>query len=263
MSCSHAFSESKLNCFIRRLKSVGKLHSNFSSVGDGSTDEDCEDFIKSFNEQIYNSLNRSLTEYINENVECIVNTAKSLHWADTVTREVIHVSTKALRDGNSGETEEIKKDFENTLTNSMKMCSYVKHFGGIFDREICRPPTVRDNESQAIDYCLKKYVTDRNLIDNSEYQIDLSPISDISCDKTYKDLENNLIWRLNSEKWRDDRDACTSGKHLEAQITDKVAVILVLCQQNISATQKTSQRESFINFMSNVASLKFVCNLSV
>lgn len=239
---------------------------DYPEVGEMKVDGNCDALIKRSYEHLYQGLSQALTQFINESVQCITDNARTLNWADSVMREVIFVTTRRCEDVE--ELEEIKEDFEKTLISSMESCPFKKHFGAIFDNELCQTSKVLDEEATTNKLCLIKYVRERNLLHENdsnmaELPFDVRDNSNRICEKTYETLRSKLESKVTSGPWLDDRKVCVSGKKLGSEMTDKAAVAVVQCQKNSTEKEKEILREKFISFMSKLANSKFICHFTL
>lgn len=128
-------------------------------------------------------------------------------------------------------------------------CFAMENFGSLFDEMI------EDNDNSSEDegdYCLKKHVIDKKLIDNSIYSLDPNPlnhdVSDIDCRVVLKEIVK-VMERTLTKKYRKNpkKSRCVLSKYRQVNYIDRYLVIVALSGLKITEEQKQNERKIFID----------------
>jgi hypothetical protein len=181
----------KLNCFIKHLKSMGNLNADYPEfvvTESPGAQANCTEIVEETRQNFYDQEAKSTYEI------CLINELKSRNAQDEAMKSVVFLSSDVLT------KEEIARKIEDLLEN-MKILSYesmnvcdsgaelVKTMvDSVFNKK--SDSSEKSESDLKFDYCRRKYVLDKNLIDTNQHNITLNPknldVSEVNCEEVIK-----------------------------------------------------------------------------
>lgn len=260
--------KAKLNCLVRQLKSAEKLEADFPEFTVENEIGDCEVFLKDLQKDFYKKFVIKLRKNDNfaENTRCITSGLKSKGWADDTFLSIIYQADKTLpRREREQRVKEVDERIESAAVQTYSFCVFNKLFGEIFDEAMKEDSSSSEEETSFEDYCARKRVIDKNLLDSSLFTLKANPenlqVSDVDCveekKKTDKDIRKAMVKAIKESNELDfDKKElyCTLDKDIEGGYLDKWLAVAYLSEVNPTDEQKAEERQKFIDYMTKVMS---------
>lgn len=267
-------SSAKTNCYIKYLKSIGKLDENFEEDSEGFNNDIACDF-ESLKQDIYRESAltiRRKTEF-GKNTKCIMSELRSKNWAETQMLDIVYASLDAESNANkyAEKIAESEAAGDKIGVNAFFYCLAADEFGEMFDKFIEDNSSSSEEDDPVEEYCVRKYVVDNNLIDTTKYNLALNPknidVSNVNCDeiiaKTFKDFEKSITKTLIDDDdfdFNDTEAQCTLTKYREGNFGPKFMVAAILGELNLSAEGKAEEKKKFIDAMYEVVRMYNECH---
>jgi hypothetical protein len=255
---------SKINCYIRHLKTADKLNANFTEFEIESEALDCDEVIESVKTQIYDAFVPSmLGEDFVSLKECFVSEMKTRNWADEALLQVILDASLSMSEVEKHQKmKESKRNAIKTSLVSMKSCGFNrKSYEELFETRL-RIFNESANDPIA-DVCAKKYVIDNQLLDTEIYNIDVnSTDSDVDCkiflDKTSETFKQGIIDELKSsatvnQHLANEQLQCLTEKLTQYNVVGAMFKVHVLSKLHITVEQKEEEKKQFAEQMDQIS----------
>lgn len=259
----HDFSQ--INCYIKHLKAESKLDANYPEFNNASQIQNCSEIIKSNNKKLYENIALQIQSEspLSESAECIVDEMKLRDSADDYMKRLVFSTSNTLTVTEKQQIDlKIKLNTKMTLKNAAKSCkAYEKVYEKEFDRFF---KIFSEGESDKVkDFCVRKHVVDNKLMDFSVYNVTIFPenvnATQIVCakilEKFAEGFTKGLIKTLRDDgKGFDEVELeCFLGKLQKVKFMDKLLVIGVLSEIDITEEQKNAERKKYVEFMGKAA----------
>lgn len=265
----HNYAE--INCFIKHLKSVGKLEADYPEFNVAKQVQNCENVMKVFQKEVYKKVALAQKLDFEEHSKCIMNDLRSQNWVDHIMIQGVVLASDTLSDvEKTAKVEEIETVVKQIVADAINFCVNQKEFGELFDAFFINDSSNEEEDDQIAEYCGRKYVIDKNLIDSAVYDVVLNPknleVSTVDCEENNKKLFkllNDLIEEILKKDEHVGLNAiqiqCAMKKYHENNFIDKLIRIAVISECNVTEEQKLSERKAFIKFMSETISTLMDC----
>lgn len=264
----------KINCFIKHLKAANKLDSDFPELSVTNEVEDCNQVIK----DVQNESLKKVALVIRKNKDvgsqtpCIMDDLRAHTWTDDFFLQAVYQFSNNLS------ANEKKKKIDEAdarsikfLEQSIKSCFYQKEFGEMFDELFKQDESSSEEDNEPLeDYCARKYVVDKSLVDSDVYTVVLNPknidVTNVDCKTVLKKVTKDFE-EVMAKKFKDDDDmslgdteiACAMQKYSQGNFVDRIFVVFALSEINITDEQKQDERKKFIGFMTKITDSFLTC----
>lgn len=266
-----ATADGKTNCFIRRLKSKGKLDADFAEYDVDMHGIDCENVIKIVSKEIYEQIALSLRKkaLFNKFTPCIMADLRSQDWVDDMISLVVYeLDTTIAESVKVKRTEEINEKVTKSAEDATLACLFEKEFGEMYDS--FKDDDQDDTEKDFIvEYCTRKYVVAKHLLDPS-YKIVMNPknvnVEGVNCDSLlideFKELETAMVTKLDDDdlELTDLQKKCTLKKFRDGNFSDKFIASALTTELDLSDQQKAVEKKKFVKLMVDVITSLDVCD---
>lgn len=205
--------------------------------------------------------------------DCIMDKLKVNKWYEQILKKTV------LEGSENMPVEELhhKLDEVCLVTHSIFIGSIIdcineQEFGNMFDHFLNTDDSKCEEEEDLVkDYCAKKFVVDKHLINNNIHSVKVNSIkldvSNVDCDvilvehekEFYKKLEKKLEEKDDEKDLNGQKVSCASTKYQEGDLFHKMLALSALKHINISEEQKTSERKIFLDFMKNLTTTLVSC----
>lgn len=268
------FDQGKVNCFIKHLKSEGKLESSYPEATVANHIEHCEDNVKDLKKEAYKKVALTVRRKsdFGEYTTCIMAGLRSKHWAEEIMLKIVYEASLTL----SAEEKETKlatadAAIEDTVEEAFFLCVVDKEFGGMFDSMMKKDASSSSEEDDPFeDYCARKLVVDNKLIDTVKYNVILNPknldVSAANCEqvleKAFKTLEVAVTKTLKDDddfNFDDKESQCIINKYREQNFGQKLMRLGVLSELDVTAETKEEEKKNFIQTMYELVRMVKAC----
>lgn len=265
------------NCFIDYLRSIDELGDSFPKHDEAlnfKTNE-CDALVETARVKAYEGAAYTVTNNpaFYKHTDCIMKKLKANKWYEQILKKIVLDGTENMP------VEELNQKISevNVLTNSIFMGSIVdcmneKEFGKKFNHYFKTDDSSSEEEEDHItDYCGKKYVVDKHLIDNSNNTVELNPskidVSNVDCDvilgkfekEFYEKLEKKLRKPDDDKNLTDEKVTCAATKYREGDLFHKILTLKTLNDLKITDEQKEIERKGFMEFMTKLTATLISC----
>lgn len=249
----------EVNCFIQHLKILKKLESTYPkhvSIANTTNNEDidCEEAVTAF----FNFFEKKVRQNskVKSYGDCVIYELKKHDWFEEMMLQMVYTPSRTL----SAEDRlmKLKEADERALTiidDAIDWCAYKKEFMELFDLLTRR--TSNSNETDLEDYCAKKYVVDKGLIDTKLYQVVINPknlnVVGINCQNFIKKISLDLQEIL-EKSFRDEGDFHVDDeeiggvmkKYHQVNFFERILSVYVLGKLDLTTSQKESEQMKFV-----------------
>lgn len=267
------FEQISNNCFIDYLKGISFLDAKYPKHNEtANVTVDCNELISSAREKAYTEVAVTIRKdkVLTKHSKCMMKELRINNWFELILKLVVFEGANY--------TSEVEKNLkiaeadnatDQILDGAGVHCINAKEFGPLFDRFFTAVSSSSEEDDDVIiEYCAKKYLIDRNLIDTDFYKIDLNATNNIvRCDaimdKTKKEFYDEIKEGLS--KGDDDETLnihqidCAMKKYHEAKLFDKSLGVTALSDRTMSDEQKNKERRQFIDRMASITSTFVSC----
>ena len=253
--------QSLINCYIRHLKALKKIESDFPELQTRNTIADCELRIKNVKTEIFKAVKTKMrkSKKTSPIADCIVDYLKTEYWAEIQMKHAIYDASSLSQEVKKKKIGEMRQMSDHESEMAIKYCSYEDELGLLYD-------DFYDNEGDTDDdkvtlYCTRKYVIDNGLFNIQSANLTLDPKINVSmavCDEIIdifiKDTEDSLKENLKEEKpdVTNEQIDCTLQKYRDGKYTQKIIETAVVARINLSSEEKSRHKRNFIKFISLV-----------
>lgn len=248
-----------INCFADYLKSINELESSLQTDPYEGSAATCDFVIKSTNDSFYEIWTKELDKLpqFKNDLDCIMDSLKKTQMSLYLLKELVYEASKSLSEEEKTlKINEAKRAQEkNSLVVSLQ-CISIRRYGEIFDRMMTYSSSEEDSYDPLEEYCIRKYVNDKNLLNNEIYKIDINPgnvntTDETNCDsimenfskvadnKMTKIFEDEIALLLEKE--------CYNSKFDVKQSTDRMLAIMVL--RKLKLSEVNDERQKFIDIL--------------
>lgn len=253
-------------CVENYLKKFNLIASEFGN--DEGISSSCNFMIPIVKKHIYENFREQLedNEQLKDSSECIMIHLKDRDFANVLLALSVYqdADTSIISEDLRNETFiKLTKSMQNEIVLSTMDCKLESQYEEIFE-ELLKTGSSESYEediSPEEEYCMRKYVVENDLIDQS-YNLNLNPqdidTSDINCDELFpaarQTLEDNMILAFisdNSGEKNEEIDACASEIIHSENIIDQLLPFSLLHELELSDEAKATEKVKFVQFMKN------------
>lgn len=265
---NHLLSKETFDCAVNHLTDKNLLDKDFNYVSEKNV-ADCSS-LKAF---VTENIETPLMTLFNEDKDfapyskCIMKILKDFNVSDTYIAKFVYEQDKTMsklrRQRLVSDTLSI---IEYKLELAEEICAPEKMFGDWFESSYenyaeALNSTEDDDDLGDLqeDYCQRKYLVEKNFIDLSVYNVTVNPkninTSDVNCKKLWFEAAEDYIHELKSwivtafdemsnKEIRCIADTIRNGKYAQYELK-----IWLFSHLNLTESQKTDEKEKFINYM--------------
>lgn len=264
------FAKLEIDCTILHLRENFGIYKSFTNTTNVEM-EDCEDTIYSL-QNMHNREIRSLIdgEDLSEDVsECMMEHLKTFNTADFSMMHSLYSEDKSMTPlermmakVNAGTHISVKFEVASDL------CLPDKNFGELFEEtfelEETAPEyneTTDDLGELQLDYCMRKHIVDKNLIDSRVHKVNLNPkgvnVAGVDCDKLYNEyfeefsisLKDKFVTAMSPTT---KQTRCMMNTIKKEDYVGKSLKVWALGELKISADQEKIEKHNYIDFMKDL-----------
>lgn len=256
-------SKGKINCFIKHLKSNNKLETNFPEHHHVNETVDCNQLIKDYQGASFVKLHNVLTRSVKfgTEAECIMNDLNGASFLDVYMIFDVYQASITMSKADKKKMISVwdvrsKQDLE----AAARSCWYRKDFGDLFDGLFIKSNNTNDYDPVE-DFCARKFVFNKNLLDSKIYIIELNPknldVRFINCDEVLKKAAKEIQEFMGNIFKNDESISlkiieCAMEKYQTGNFLDQIMAAGVLSQLDISDYRKQCERKKFIELMTQI-----------
>lgn len=260
--------QSLINCYIRHLKALKRIESDFAELQTRNTITDCELRIKNVKTEIFKAVKTKMrkSKKTAPIADCIVDYLKTEYWAEIQMKHAIYDASALSQDVKKKNIDEMRHLSDHESEMAIKYCLYENELGILYDDFYDNEGDTEDDKATL--YCTRKYVIDNGLLNIQSANLTLDPtvtVSTADCDDIIdtfiKDTEESLTENLREEKpdVTNDQIDCTLQKYRDGRYTQKIIETAVVARINLSSEEKSRHRRNFIKFISLVINEVIKC----
>lgn len=265
LNCSAKLKVTNFDCVTNHLKSENMLERQYSVKPMNATSKsECDAELKETRDDFYAQISEVLKEddELASSTDCIVEHLRQFKLAE--------VSMKLLLlEGNSRMSKRKRKKamkaldytIEKKTEVAVKLCLSDEAFSELFDTlyDNCNATKNASDNTPEEDYCLRKYMTDKNFINSTLYKINLNPenvdVSKLDCEEIVKTLEDQEVEAL-KEEFKDELEQpskkslkCVGRTIRVGHFFEASAKVSMLGEIGITDEQKAEERKEYIGKM--------------
>lgn len=250
------------------------LKPNYPEYNVANRNENCGVLIKEAETEMYKLVALGVRRKIlyNQHTPCIMAKLRAEGWMDQLFLELIYRQSQTMPDEEKKrKVNEIHEKVMNTTEDAITVCVYEDFFGQVYDKISNDPITVNSTEGERIDnYCARKYVVEKKLIDTKVHKVDLNPtnvqVDDVECEILLEirveelavimtALMNDSHLELNEFQIK-----CAAKKIRDGKFTDKILAAVIMSELELTDQQRKQERKKFIKTMENLLKTLEVCD---
>jgi len=265
----------KLNCAIKYLKGVNQLDANFPEYpATGNAIDVCENYLKDSRTAIYDSLVSLLRKNVKTRPykHCTMEKLRADESSDLVLKQMVYESATDLNiENREAKADKLYQALLEKTKGIIKNCIFEKEFGNDFDNLIKNKTSSSEKEDFLSDYCLRKHVSDNNLIDSS-YNLVLNPknidITTVNCapivQKAISDAEEEFMKFLREgNALSQTKIDCVVEYFYSKKYFERDQSVLILGEAHLNDEQIAAERASFIKYMLDLNQAIQTCDKNV
>lgn len=255
-------------CFIQHLKDLKKLEEDYPEYSVEIPDGYCQRLLPIEEKDLYDRFTQSMiSQGLNQYVDCVVDQLKSQSYAvEVMLRKVYEASEQLSVTEREVKLAKVDERIAEMSMATVQICVFEAEYGKVFDDAI----NAAYDDDDKTNYCLRKYVVDKNLIDPKVHQITINPndvdVSNIHCEgmlRTYfKNSTVNMTEGDSLKHLNEEQKQCIRGKFRDGKYAGKVLAVIVLSEISMTDEQKATERTKFINSMSEFFTQLQWCQLN-
>jgi len=275
----------ELSCMIKHLKTLNKLEQSYPDNDSSAGSTDCEIFVIERTDLFETEVISENKIKTAENVDCLRKEIEKRGLNDEASLVSVYNNSAHLSDiDRNKKISESDKRGSRTLTRAFSLCKENMIFGEAFDdiRKVAMESDASNSEDELDNYCIRKYVVDKGLIDTNLFKVTLNPnnvnIKGLDCEehvknttKIYKsafkdglrggsNIKNlSLMGRKDKKELNHKITKCAMRKYDEMNVSGRVLSILVLGELNLTYQQIATERENFIEAQRQLANAVIIC----
>lgn len=201
MVASQSHELSKLNCYIRYLKSARKVEANFSEHEVENEAENCEEVIKEVNQKFLDEIIAEMTKKIDtdEVKKCVKDELVKDRFLDYPLKTIVFFSLSAtlLNQDKVKKAKENDAELQKLTFKAFEACGADYNLGLMYDYKTSSKAS-RPDESLEVkieDFCARKYLVESGMI-SPAYNLVLNPynadVSNVNCLEVMKGLRRHV-----------------------------------------------------------------------
>jgi len=224
----------------------------------------CDVHLKNFRDKYYEEAARAIKadEDLSENVDCLIEQMRKFHVAEVSMKLLVYKHSKKLSKRKQKKAlRAIDFAIEKKMETAVKLCTTQEEFGKLFDELYSSANQTDDGEedSPQEDYCMRKYMVDKNFINSTVYKVNLNPlnidVSGIDCDEI---IENSIQESVDELKHEFDDVVKRPSKRTTKCITKTIrsfnffeanVKVVVLGEVGITDENKIKEKAIYIESM--------------
>lgn len=239
------------------------MDTNFPEHNQLNETVDCNQLIKDYQEaslvKLHNILARSVK--FGTEAKCITTDLNAGSFYDIYMIFEVYQASVTL---SKADKKKITSDWDVRskldLEAAARSCWYRKDFGDLFDGLFIKSNNTNDYDPVE-DFCARKYVFNKNLLDSKIYIIELNPknldIRFINCDEVLKKASKEIQEFMGNIFKNDESISlrvieCAMEKYETGNFLDLIMAAGVLSQLDISDYRKQCERKKFIELMTQI-----------
>jgi len=252
----------RFNCFVKHLKALKMLEDDFQNFP-GPISEDCDGLIESVSQAIFeaaiNKQRKTVTPTIRE---CFMSKYTTEKFPENTFLVVVLKHTESLPPKEKTERyNDQKQKNVDLVMRVINSCVYNDVYADFFEELIAlRSSFMAGIDFSADNYCIHKYIAEKNLIDSS-YNFIINPsnlnVSEMNCDGIMKKLEKTVMERIMEklpEKYQNDESRpCAYEKYVRQGYVEKSMATEFLGEVHLTDAQREAEKKNYIDFMSNLS----------
>jgi hypothetical protein len=253
--CRQVYDYSEINCYIKHLKSKSLLSEDFPEHQNVEEFQNCNEYIESIKEKFTAELAKNSNQMKEYGMNCVIDGVKTSTWAEYQLLDTVYEASRTMT--KSQKTQKIKESGEvagKILLGVIESCIVEKGSRELFEElfnGVTSEKTSVEEESDAVDYCTRKYVVEKKLIDTTVHNFTINPkninVTHVNCEEELKtaitEVEHKLKEALKENEYYE--PDCMVRKMHEMNFIDLGIKIEVLSGLNISEKQKDQLRNEF------------------
>lgn len=264
-------SQLAFKCLAAYAKTKGIQDPAFVDIDYDSSKDECVQLRHKFISGIRKEIRSKISE-----AEILPKYSNCIYEKLTGSESFVNSITKAAALEYSGLVEQsgkLKTTVETVLEyikSSVASCKNEGDFGEefdvIFENEKIAVKNITDHEQE---YCIKKYLVKNKLVDTVMYDVDLNPshinVTGLNCEAMIKKFNDEIYDELGfayletSNLGSIEKVECALEKFREADYFDLIMKITALTSANITAEQRSNERENFIRILISISSNIAAC----
>lgn len=227
----------------------------------------CDKLIADTKETVYTNVAAALgRQDFFKYKPCMMSDLKKRRYAEYTMKQAVFLSSESMSQEEIGlKVNAIIRRNKSLVQDSMKLCMYSDLFGKLFD-DLFDQTENEEEDDALLEYCVRKYVVDSNLVDTKVYKVTLNPknldVQNVNCKESLETQKRELMElieeMLDSESKDEITSDCARQRFLNTGFVDKMMEISVLSEMNITDAQKEGERKRFVDFIGNL--IKSVVN---
>ncbi|KAG5675799.1 hypothetical protein PVAND_005673 [Polypedilum vanderplanki] len=235
------FDNSDINCFIRHLKSLNKLESNYPEYRTRNEIQDCQIGVKKFKIDTYKKIT---------NNDCIQKRLRGENWADYKMKAI--VLDLSQHNDEYQRLDELKNVINVKLKEATRYCRLEEEYGELFDVFYNLHEHMDENDKKLV-ACFEKYSIEYGLIFNYTITSD-SHSMNFNCteiiDEFMITMEENLVENLKQENSQVTQAEieCSLKIYRTEKFIQKIIITVIRGKMSLNETQKLNEKRNFIEF---------------
>lgn len=220
----------------------------------------CEKLFQNFTAEFTSSVEQRLTA--KDDQRCILRKFEEYKVNDAYLRGLISHLHNGTAQGEAYE-DDVDESVDSLLKAVKVLCAGNVNYEKVFDAEFKEAQHMSDPHSTEF-LCSQKYFIEKNLINPSDYNVDMATYASLTCEDVYKNLDDmptqiddsnqgpNTFFGLSAVKAHE----CTTKKFAEEKVLEKILTFSLIVHFNMTQSQKIALREKYHNW--GQASVKYM-----
>lgn len=266
------YTEAKLNCFIRKLKTIEKLDADYPEFNVTDPVSDCDSFVKDDYISLVNALS-SVADRSNYLIGCFLKNVKRLelledYWLYSV-YEASDIMPKDEKDLKMEQSKNKSLTFTEDIT---KKCSHENVFGMFFDNLVNKSIEIDrklGSDEHMSKYCVRKQIIAEQLL-NTTYNLIVNPenldVEGVDCKTVLRDLFGESLslitdfyFAISYDNFTEEQVQCIAQKSDEINFPYKMASPGLIFELNLNDEQMAIERKHYIESMTNAQEIVDLC----
>lgn len=251
-----------INCLIKHLKGMKKLPASFPEHSGGTflSSSDCDSVITEIKKDCYKEIAlmfRIDTDF-NVHTKCIMADLRTHNMLEeTLLMRVYEMSESLTASEKKKKISEVGDNVENIMKEALISCIYKQAMKELSEDTI-NNKNIDLGDTKMMDYCGKKRIIDNGLIDTTVYKINLNPdnldVEGVDCDAVLKSKIRIFVKHLyellqGGKKFDKDVFDCFVKKFKESKYFNRLMVLGIMAELDLSEEEKAAEVQKFIDFM--------------
>ncbi|CRL00859.1 CLUMA_CG014110, isoform A [Clunio marinus] len=268
------------SCIADYLKSKGLIESNLGS--DRPLNPLCTTVVQVTKSHIMDSVKLEVMSDKNmkKEVDCVIENLSKTDFSNNLLVVYVYETSDNIVDREK-KIQEAQSKVTRATFDAFLRCKSEKNFGLYFDDllEVDSSAVEEEEASHKEDYCIRKYIIEKRLIDLEIYNLKMNPknldTTKINCTyltpKYIKDFEDDLVRTLLDDSSEDSAEepkelnpievACLWNAIRKGKYVDEMIPYNYLKEFNLGSETKRNLRSKFVAFMRNLSDSLTKCTL--